>query len=235
MAMSLGTQFVTLAGIVVLALAVACSDDDGSPGGFATPVAPSSTRVPTSPTMVLHDTLNPSGGTSNTEFFATQRGGRLDRQTYDDFVSPTSGAIRTIAWQGIYLPPTPMATSFYVSIIPDFGNGIPNLDFGVNNNSGRPTGLYFATFPVAQVDERPDTVGLCLTPRDNERCGFYDYSVTLTTPLIVNAGLRYWFFVQADVPFDSLVAWGWRRGTPDNQRAVSNLGFFAYDLAFSVR
>lgn len=232
-------------GSLALALFVACSGE--RPDTVANPVGPSQptpTPAPPPPTppppppeppaVVVHDTMNAPGGASNTEFFQTMRPGGGDRQYYDDFISQTAATIRTVTWQGGYAPSTPAATSFYVAFIADDGSGFPRLEPDAGN-TGRARALYSATFPVGQTNERLDAVVPCTN--DNRQCGLYTYSVTLATPFAAAAGVRYWFCVQADVPASSDVSWGWRRGTPDNQRSRSNIAgvTHSWDLAFSLR
>ena len=207
---------IALGGLALVVFVTACSDS---------PTAPSA--------PVVHDTLNAAGGRSNMEFYQSERSGPTDRQLYDDFVSSTAATIRTVAWQGGYSPSTPVATSFFLAFIADNG-GFPRMEADVNN-PGRSNALYSATYAASQVSERLDAVLPCTN--SNQQCGLYNDSVTLMRPFTVVAGTRYWLLIQADVPFGAPGSWGWRRGTPDNQRGGTNIAgtTLSFDLAFSLR
>ena len=221
-------DFGKLVGVIVMVLVglvAACSKRDD-----ADPVAPA---APT-PLTPVHDTLNPPGGISNTDFYEAMRSGGADRMFTDDFVSPTTIVIRTVMWQGGYQPSASVATSFYVSIGVDNGSGFPRAEPNPGN-TGRPIGVYNATYPVSQVQETVDAVVPC--PNSNRQCGLYNYTLMLTTPFTASAGVRYWLTIQADVPFPSPGSWGWRRGTPHNQRSLSNIAgaTHPFDFAFALR
>jgi hypothetical protein len=181
--------------------------------------------------IVIHDTMNGAGAVSGVECWASLVN-PLGYRIYDDFVSTTSGTIRTVSWQGTYCPSPPIATQFVLTFVPDSGSA--NLHPDVE--TGRTPPLYSETFSKAQVNEKLDATGSCSsTPQ--QQCAVYSYSATLTTPFTVAAGVRYWLMVQADVPAQS-GTWGWRRGTADNGRAFSSLGgelFLLFDLAFSLK
>jgi hypothetical protein len=207
-------------GLAVLGVIPACSRDEGSP------VAPSP--------VVVHDALNAPGGASSTEFYEAMRSGGADRQFYDDFVSPTTVTIRTVAWQGGYSPARPAATSFFIAFIADAGNGHPRKEPD-DANSGRPRSLSSATYLLSQVNESLDVTFPCVN--SNQQCGLYNYSVTLASPFTASAGVRYWLTIQADVPFPAPASWGWRRGTPQNLRSSSNIAgaTHLFDFAFALR
>jgi hypothetical protein len=206
----------------VVALVAAC-------GGNGSPVQPSSSAA-----LVIHNTLNASGATSNADGAASERSGGFDRQTFDDFVSPATASIRTIRWQGIRAVAQPV-TSFFIAFVADNGNGFP-LQQPDEANTGRPRAMYIVTAPVTVTNERVDITLTCANS-PQQQCGLYDYSLTLTQPFAANAGVRYWLLIQAETPSTAFAGWQWRRGTPDNQRAGTNIAntIHNFDLAFALQ
>ena len=208
--------------LLVMLIVTSCAACGGSP-----------TRPSPGSSAPIHDTLNATGNFGANDFVWSERSGGEDRQVYDDFVSATSAAIRTIAWQGIRPTMRPPA-SFHISFIADDGGFI--LRRPDNTNSGRPGALYGATFPVAQVNEQLGVTRAC----DNspqQQCGSYDYTVTLAAPFRTTAGTRYWILIQAESPLGSLSGWSWRKGQTANSFSMSNLAntLFTWDFAFALR
>jgi hypothetical protein len=205
--------------LFLLVFLVGCSDS---------PVAPSAS-------VVVHDTLNVPGGTSNTAYYESMRSGPSDNQVFDDFVSEKEVTIRTLAWQGGYSPDKPVATSFYIAFFEDSGFGSPRVAMLEASTGWRPRGLSQATYPLDRVNEQRDVEIPC--GGSIQRCGLYNYSVTLNPPFTADEGVRYWVLIQADVPFAAAGSWGWRRGMPDNSRAETSIAgaWFPWDLAFSLR
>jgi hypothetical protein len=222
-------HFVALRSVALVLLMAAC-------GGPSTP-----TPLP-EPPLVLHDKLNPPGGTSNIQVppVSSQRGGGFETAVVDDFVSPATTEIRAVQWQGIYVPPRQAgATRFELAFLPDNGVGTSPLPHADPATPGRTVSLYRAFFSIADVNERLDVFVTCAN--STVQCGFYDYSVTLPTPFAVTKGVRYWLFIQAEVPFtfdfNARVNWAWRIGLPDNQRASSSIAnaTLLTDFAFALR
>ena len=196
------------------------------------PTSPSVPPATPGPSAAIHDTLNVTGSAAALDAVASERWSGTDRQVYDDFVSPTAAAIRTIVWQG--MRPTRQAPArFYLSFIADDG-GFP-LRQQVDE-VGRPRALYFSNFPIDVANERLGVTQACDNSPQQE-CGSYDYSIALTTPFAAAAGTRYWLFIQAESPLDAPSGWSWRKGQADNRFAMSNIAgaIFQWDMAFALR
>lgn len=204
------------------------------------------TASPTSGSLV-HDTLNAAGSNSNIDWhYSVAVNGRVQDQSYDDFVSPANATIRTVTWQGAYCEsrfsistvPLPAATSFFVAFYAD-RNGFPAwYADAVVPASQVP--LLGATYAVGQLREQLDQTSL------NGPCGsrvpapsaLYTYTLTLATPFQVVQGRRYWLSIRANTP-DAGILWGWRLGKPDNGAsgfvlAESTASIYTTDLAFSL-
>jgi hypothetical protein len=157
-----------------------------------------------------------------------------DVQVYDDFVSPSSGVIRSIEWQGIRRTRVaPLRFALY--FLPDDGRGFP-LRLTPEPGTNRPKALYAVTYSMTDVNERPGVTQAC----DNspqEPCGSYDYSVILPTPFAVAAGTRYWLMIQAESSPDAPSSWLWRKGQPDNSFSVPSYAnaTMPWDFAFALR
>lgn len=204
-------------------------------GAFVGACSDKSTITGPSVEIPVHNTLNEAGGRSNTLYYASETSGPRDDRVYDDFVSPTATTIRTVKWQGGYSPNKPAATSFTIAFFPDNGAGFPKVYELDRAGNPRSAELYRATYSVDQVNEQLDAVIPC-TWTEIQQCGLYTYSLTLTPPFSASGGVRYWMLIQADVPFGGSGSWGWRRGTPDDNRAGTSIAnaYFVWDLAFSL-
>jgi len=160
----------------------------------------------------------------------SERAGADDRQTLDDFVLSAAASIGTIEWQG-YRDVRYRPASYYVSFIPDRGE---RTIFVEPSEGYRPRPLWSSTFRHDQVSEQLDVTRVCESS-PQQQCGLYNYSVALTTPFAAAADTRYWIMIQAESP--TVVGWGWRKGTDDNRRSLTNLAgtTFNWDLAFALR
>ena len=187
---------------------------------------------------VLHDSYLPNTPPG----FLT--GGLVNHLAADDFTPMVTTAIRTIAWQGGYCggtpfgavapPPTANSRAFVVSFYAD-RNGMPQPFGG--------TELYQMRLTPAEAHEQftfdsGATANGCGSQTPNAT--YYQYSADLATPFSVTAGTRYWVLVQADIPGNVGIAWGWRAGTHDNNYSVVSgpqglpLLTSTIDLAFSL-
>jgi len=187
---------------------------------------------PSTPAVVVHDTLNPTPSVASLDAMQSEASGALDREVYDDFVSPSAATIRTIAWQGIRPTARPLA-SFYIAFIAD-NNGYIRWEY--DSTTGRQKALYATRVSIDQVNERLGLTKACDTA-PQQQCGSYDYSVTLPALFVATAGTRYWLLIQAETPFNSESGWLWRKGQPDNSFAMTNVAntLFPWDFAFALR
>jgi len=168
-------------------------------------------------------TGNPAGSRTNmdarTSMETPATSGTL---RFDDFTPTQTTTITRVTWQGIYcaevlnrVSPPATAEAFEVSFYRDAGN-----------NPDRNTSLQTTVVPIANTAQTLDFT-------HNGRCGsaepsgisVYSYSVTLGTPFMAQAGTRYWFSVQARVPYvqannPDFIFWGWRNGLASNNRSV---------------
>lgn len=205
--------------VVVIGLALLLAACGGS---TVTPSAPSGTSSNPSGAL-FHNTLTTDTSFSFIESLWSERSGVSNRASVDDFVSSESGAVRTIAWQGVRTTAR-RPSGFYLSFFSDNGSGFPLLE------------VYVATFTMAEVNERLVATHACENS-PQQQCSAYDYSVTLPAPFSIVAGTRYWLLIQAESPQFMESNWSWRRGLNDNGRSIP--GGFAntiqlWDAAFAL-
>lgn len=185
-----------------------------------TPVAP--TPTPDPPAPAPHNTVNPPNTTGNMDARTSMRtpanSGSL---VLDDFVSTVALTVGRVNWQGIYcaevpgrVPPAATATGFQVAFFPDAG-GSPNRTAPIQS-------VVYATPRTAETLDFTFQ-GNCGTAITG--FGLYNYSVALDTPFVAQPNVRYWLSVQAQVSYlqagnPDFIFWGWRNGTPNNNRSV---------------
>lgn len=220
--------FNSLVAALIVSACVGCGSSPSSP---TSPSPPASAPPPSTTSGPIHDTLTDAGTGGINDAVGSERSGGFDRQVYDDFVSPTAATIRTLAWQGSRTMAHP-PTGFYVSFIADEGGG----PLRQGDGSGRPRPLNAETHSTDRVSERLVVTRAC----DNlpqELCGFFEYSVTLTTPFTATAGTRYWVLIQAESPLNAASGWSWRKGKVDNGYSLSNIAnlTFPWDFSFALR
>jgi len=207
---------------------------------------------PTQPTapnvgLVIHDTLNPSESRTSTRLYESVSyidtfGRQVDGGwAIDDFTPRQTAQVRTVRWQGGYCDPrfqvplaipTPIARSFRITFSEDRS--------GPSTHSLNARSLLEITVAPADVAERK--MFEVLQEREFG-CGskvpapmaHYDYTLTLTAPLAVTAGTKYWFRVMADIGVPTVV-WGWRGGTGGDGRSLNSYANASYltDMAFSL-
>ena len=176
------------------------------------------------PGTVVYDTLNPPESRTSTRLYESVSyidtfGRPVDGGwAIDDFTPRQTAQVRTVRWQGGYCDPrfqvplaipTPIARSFRITFSEDRG--------GPSTHSLNAKSLLEITVAPADIAERK--MFEVLQEREFG-CGskvpapmaHYDYTLTLTAPLAVTAGTKYWFRVMADIGVPTVV-WGWRGGT----------------------
>ena len=212
----------TFLGLSLAMLAANCGGRDaGSPTAPSSP-APSSPPGP----AVLHDSMTPPPAITATALksMSFSRRPNVYSMSLDDFTSPTTGSVRSLRWLGVYCEalyqnlrlPNGGADSFYITFYSDLGSLVD-----VNSPP-----LSAGTYTVAQVNERfvQSTDYWCGNQSQPVPSAFYEYSLTLTQPVPVTAGTRYWVGIQAligdspsavfgDAQCDRCVTWAWRAGS----------------------
>lgn len=183
-------------------------------------------------------TLNGGGLAGNLDFrfsqAATSEPGS-NSKTFDDFILGAGATIGTIRWQGAYCRqvngggvPAPTAGGFAISLHAD-DNGRPN--------AVQP--LSTMTVPVAQVNQTfaGSRSGITCGNATNTTSAYYDYTLTLPSPIAIEGGQRYWLAIQAIVPTNATV-WGWRGGLVDTRTTYQLVGttltLFTNDRAFAL-
>jgi hypothetical protein len=123
-------------------------------------------------------------------------------------------------------------SSFYVAIMADGGDRHPVRQYA----NERPVALWSATYSADQVNERLEVSRACENT-SRAQCGYYDYSVGMTTPFVAAAGTRYWVMIQSESPYGQGTGFCWRKGTRDNSFATGNLAgtTFPWDMSFALR
>jgi hypothetical protein len=192
-------------------LVSACSKKSSSP---TTP-----TPAP-SPTVV--STANPTGSTANLDARTSMKTpANSGTFMFDDFVSAESATITRVTWQGIYCAevlnrpaPAATATDFEVGFYPDSA-GSPNRNAPIQT----------VVYPVARVAETHDVDRTLNCGTTSTGWSFFDYSVTLDTPFVAAANVRYWLSIQARVSYlqannPDFIFWGWRNGVQNNARSI---------------
>jgi hypothetical protein len=216
----------------VLASVIAACSTPTTPSEPAPAPAPPAPAAPVSDEP-LHDTLNTAASAAGPNATSSELSGAYDQHVFDDFVSPRTATIRTVAWQGTR-PTTRRPTKFFVAFVADAG-GFP-LRLQSDPVTGRVRALAWASYAIDDVNERLGTTQACgYTPP--EQCGSYDYSVTLPAPFATVAGARYWLLIQAESPASVMSGWAWRRGQQDNTFSVSSIAGLTmpWDHAFALR
>jgi hypothetical protein len=155
-----------------------------------------------------------------------------DRMAFDDFQLSSQTSIWGISWQGTRSTSV-RPVNIHLSFIPDNGSQSPVWTAGPDF---RPRALWSATYPIDQVNERLEHSQACASS-PQQTCGYYAYSVTMTTPFTAEAGTRYWLLIQAESPPTyTTTGWQWRKGTPDNNFSRTSLAgtTFPWDFAFAL-
>jgi hypothetical protein len=196
-------------------------------------------RLGASAPIVFHDTLNAPGSRSNAVLYPSSWYGTLTLiwNVADDFVSSKPGSIRTIRWQGGYCDdsvsaapvPEPVARQFFVTLLRDDGNSVPGAT------------AWEGVFTPSEVREErvfedgPRSACHLSRPAVPSYSAYYQYTLTLNTPVPVLAGQKYWLRIAAEVGRANL-KWGWRQGLADNNwshPSFTNTAWLA-DMAFQL-
>ena len=201
--------------------AVRWAGEAGGPGGPASTQSPVFDSTPTGTVVAnAHGSQIIASGAST--------------RVFDDFTLSESRTITRVQWQGIYCvatasapAPAPTASEFSVTI---------HADVAASPNEAQT--LATGTYTIGRVAETHLTtfVGTCGTATTS--IPLYSYSVTLDSPFVATAGVRYWLTVRAHTP-DYTVFWGWRSGTTSNGRSlqITSTGatnVFTTDRAFAL-
>lgn len=231
-----------LLGLSLAVLTAHCSGrDPDSPTAPSTPAGPN----------VLHDSMTPVPAITETasKSMSYARRPTIYSMSLDDFTSPTIGSLRVLRWLGVYCEalhqnlrlPNGGADSFYIAIYSDRGEV---MDFNL-------PALSAGTYTLAQVHERfvQSANYWCGNQSQPVSAAFYEYSLTLTQPVPVTAGTRYWVGIQAligdspsavfgDPQCDRCVIWAWRGGSVSTNgyglnTAISNARI-PFDFAWQV-
>jgi hypothetical protein len=237
-----GARTGTFVGLCLALLAADCGGrDTGSPTG------PSGSQGP----VVLHDSTTPPPPITETSTKSMSFGQRptLSRLSLDDFISPATGSVRSLRWLGVYCEalhqnvrlPNAGADSFYITFYNDLG-GFMDTNLPAISS---------ATYPLAQVNERfVQSANLwCDSQSQPVPAAFYEYSLTLTQPVALTAGTRYWLGIQAliadspsliftDTPCNRCITWSWRGSAVTSNgyglnTAIANARI-PFDFAFQV-
>ena len=229
------------------ALVMSCGGDGNSPTSPTSPPAP-----PASPPVpaVLHDTMTPAVFTPQV-FPYSESWTRVPFGSFftiDDFVSPLTTTVRSLRWLGVYCEsepngrgrlPTQLASAFLIAFYAD-QQGFPSFPSPLLSASSISSGTYTPSQAGEHFVRSVDLPCDASTP-----AAVYEYSLTLSDPLPVKAGTRYWLAIQAmmthtNVPscgYIDCVHWGWyRTATVDNGYGFNPYfhGTVPFDMAFQV-
>lgn len=201
------------------------------------------------PPQVIYTTLNPPDSRGPFRLFESRayinylNAEVLGGTMVDDFTPTVSTQVRTIRWQGGYCDPRyqvprvipgRVAQSFRITFISD-RNGFPDMNQAFNSP------LREAVFTPAEAHEEfmfdvANNPEWGCGSKDSAPFAYYSYSATLSAPLRVEAGQKYWLRIIGDIGRSDLV-WGWRGGTGGDSRSYPALyidSWFLSDMAFSL-
>lgn len=183
--------------------------------------APSSTAAETTTTTAASTTTESTTTTQPPPLYGRIAGGdgfeisqqptttdELSVQVFDDVQLDVDASVARIAWLGITCTPTQAAsatdagvTEFVLRIYGDAGGTRPDLG----------AVAYETVIPIAATSPELTRTS------DDFPCGnvrstwsFYEYGTTLDAPIELDAGVRYWFSIQARTPTMGSW-WGWQQ------------------------
>lgn len=159
-----------------------------------------------------------------------------DQTTGDDFMLSAATAITTVHWTGAYENGFKLPSVTPAFLIEFYADDNP-ATVGPTGSIADPSTLALASYlfapgSVSQVDE--DT----WLPDSN----IFDYSATLNTPFVAQAGVHYWMTIQIvdEGDLDLGVNWGWgMSGTQQLDTLATHVdpewvAWIEFDLIFSL-